>query len=67
MSPLSPTILLGYKDDMQLFLDLSAALYSTYYHVQILIHRPFIAAPGKAAISSVSATGSTRYVVETRV
>lgn len=25
-----------------LFFDQSATLYSTYYHVQILIHRPFI-------------------------
>ncbi|KAJ7239784.1 hypothetical protein B0H12DRAFT_1135698 [Mycena haematopus] len=31
----------------QIFLDQSAALYSTYYHAQILIHRPFIPAPGK--------------------
>ncbi|KAJ6457379.1 fungal-specific transcription factor domain-containing protein [Mycena sanguinolenta] len=30
----------------QIFLDQSAALYSTYYHAQILIHRPFIPAPG---------------------
>ncbi|KAF7340946.1 Fungal-trans domain-containing protein [Mycena sanguinolenta] len=31
----------------QIFLDQSAALYSTYYHAQILIHRPFIPAPGE--------------------
>ncbi|KAJ7202696.1 hypothetical protein C8J57DRAFT_1101876 [Mycena rebaudengoi] len=32
----------------QVFLDQSAALYATYYHTQILIHWPFIPAPGKA-------------------
>ncbi|KAF8215501.1 fungal-specific transcription factor domain-containing protein [Mycena galopus ATCC 62051] len=31
----------------QTFLDQSAALYSTYYHAQVLIHRHFIPAPGK--------------------
>ncbi|KAF8215711.1 fungal-specific transcription factor domain-containing protein [Mycena galopus ATCC 62051] len=31
----------------QVFLCQSAALYCTYYHAQILIHRPFIPAPGK--------------------
>ncbi|CAE6476197.1 unnamed protein product [Rhizoctonia solani] len=30
-----------------LFFDQSATLYSTYYHVQILIHRPFIPSPRK--------------------
>ncbi|KAJ7643597.1 fungal-specific transcription factor domain-containing protein [Roridomyces roridus] len=28
-----------------IFLDQSASLYAAYYHVQILIHRPFISAP----------------------
>ncbi|KAJ6541641.1 fungal-specific transcription factor domain-containing protein, partial [Mycena capillaripes] len=35
------------NQENQIFLDQSAALYSTYYHAQILIHRPFIPAPGK--------------------
>ncbi|KAJ7157390.1 hypothetical protein C8R46DRAFT_425029 [Mycena filopes] len=34
----------------QVFLAQSAALYSTYYHAQILIHRPFIPAPGRATV-----------------
>ncbi|KAJ7089490.1 fungal-specific transcription factor domain-containing protein [Mycena crocata] len=33
----------------QVFLDQSAALYTCYYHAQILIHRRFIPAPGKEA------------------
>ncbi|KAJ7469581.1 fungal-specific transcription factor domain-containing protein [Mycena latifolia] len=36
------------------FLVQSAALYASYYHAQILIHRPFIPAPGKESISSTS-------------
>ncbi|KAJ6479238.1 fungal-specific transcription factor domain-containing protein [Mycena vitilis] len=32
-----------------IFLDQSASLYLTYYQIQILIHRPFIAAPGETA------------------
>ncbi|KAJ6617464.1 fungal-specific transcription factor domain-containing protein [Mycena sp. CBHHK59/15] len=36
----------------QIFLDQSAALYAPYYHAQILIHRPFIPAPGKASMTS---------------
>ncbi|KAJ7146627.1 fungal-specific transcription factor domain-containing protein [Mycena epipterygia] len=36
----------------QVFLDQSAALYATYYHAQILIHRTFIPAPGKESISN---------------
>ncbi|KAJ6463713.1 hypothetical protein C8R47DRAFT_1225056 [Mycena vitilis] len=35
-----------------IFLDQSATLYSTYYHAQILIHRPFIPAPGKQPMSN---------------
>ncbi|KAJ7765282.1 fungal-specific transcription factor domain-containing protein [Mycena metata] len=35
----------------QVFLDQSAALYAVYYHAQILIHRPFIRAPGDEAAS----------------
>ncbi|KAJ7822471.1 fungal-specific transcription factor domain-containing protein [Mycena olivaceomarginata] len=38
----------------QIFLDQSAVLYTTYYHAQILIHRPFIPAPGKESISSTT-------------
>ncbi|KAF7347198.1 Fungal-trans domain-containing protein [Mycena venus] len=38
----------------QIFLDQSAVLYSTYYHAQILIHRPFIPAPGKESIPSMT-------------
>ncbi|KAJ7360937.1 fungal-specific transcription factor domain-containing protein [Mycena albidolilacea] len=34
----------------QVFLDQSATLYSTYYHAQILMHRPFIPAPGKESV-----------------
>ncbi|KAK7063586.1 fungal-trans domain-containing protein [Favolaschia claudopus] len=36
----------------QIFLDQSAALYATYYHAQILIHRALIPAPGKEPILS---------------
>ncbi|KAJ7146454.1 fungal-specific transcription factor domain-containing protein [Mycena epipterygia] len=36
----------------QVFLDQSAALYATYYHAQILIHRTFIPAPGKESMSN---------------
>ncbi|KAJ7631671.1 fungal-specific transcription factor domain-containing protein [Mycena polygramma] len=32
-----------------IFLEQSASLYATYYQIQILIHRPFIAAPGETA------------------
>ncbi|KAJ6603417.1 hypothetical protein DFH09DRAFT_1354639 [Mycena vulgaris] len=39
---------------MQIFLDQSVILYTTYYHAQILIHRPFIQAPGKAQISTTN-------------
>ncbi|KAJ6479244.1 fungal-specific transcription factor domain-containing protein [Mycena vitilis] len=38
----------------QIFLDQSAVLYSIYYHAQILIHRPFIPAPGKESTSNTS-------------
>ncbi|KAJ7847548.1 fungal-specific transcription factor domain-containing protein [Mycena leptocephala] len=38
----------------QTFLNQSAALYSTYYHAQILIHRPFIPTPGKQSISNAN-------------
>ncbi|KAJ7857126.1 hypothetical protein B0H14DRAFT_2507511 [Mycena olivaceomarginata] len=38
----------------QIFLDQSVILYTTYYHAQILIHRPFIQAPGKAPISNTN-------------
>ncbi|KAJ7731217.1 fungal-specific transcription factor domain-containing protein [Mycena metata] len=34
----------------QVFLAQSAVLYSTYYHAQILIHRPFIPTPGKESV-----------------
>ncbi|KAJ6601050.1 hypothetical protein DFH09DRAFT_1355299 [Mycena vulgaris] len=34
----------------QVFLDQPAALYATYYHAQILIHRPYIPAPGKDSV-----------------
>ncbi|KAJ6457387.1 fungal-specific transcription factor domain-containing protein [Mycena sanguinolenta] len=35
-----------------IFLDQSAALYVVYYHVQILIHRPFIPSPGESPTAS---------------
>ncbi|KAF7360750.1 Fungal-trans domain-containing protein [Mycena venus] len=34
-----------------IFLDQSATLWSMYYHAQILLHRPFIPAPGKEEVS----------------
>ncbi|KAF7345242.1 Fungal-trans domain-containing protein [Mycena sanguinolenta] len=34
----------------QIFLDQSAALYSTYYHAQILMHRPFIPTPNEESL-----------------
>ncbi|KAJ7447163.1 hypothetical protein FB451DRAFT_1536283 [Mycena latifolia] len=36
------------------FLRQSAALYASYYHAQILIHRPFIPAPGKEAMPNTN-------------
>ncbi|KAJ7722563.1 fungal-specific transcription factor domain-containing protein [Mycena maculata] len=36
----------------QIFLDQSAALYALYYHAQIVMHRRFIPAPGKAPEAS---------------
>ncbi|KAF7298537.1 hypothetical protein MIND_00800400 [Mycena indigotica] len=38
----------------QVFLDQSALLYATYYHCQILIHRPFVAGPGKQSTVNTS-------------
>ncbi|KII90496.1 hypothetical protein PLICRDRAFT_697043 [Plicaturopsis crispa FD-325 SS-3] len=32
-----------------LFFNQSASLYASYYHVQMLVHRPFIPSPGKAS------------------
>ncbi|KAJ6448044.1 hypothetical protein C8R47DRAFT_1219237 [Mycena vitilis] len=37
------------------FLNQSAALYSTYYHAQILLHRPCIPTPGKELMVDVGA------------
>ncbi|KAJ6541638.1 fungal-specific transcription factor domain-containing protein [Mycena capillaripes] len=34
-----------------IFLDQSASLYLTYYQIQILIHRPFIPAPGETYVA----------------
>ncbi|KAJ7652633.1 fungal-specific transcription factor domain-containing protein [Mycena rosella] len=42
------------NQDNQIFLDQSAALYATYYHAQIVIHRPFIPAPGKQSLSNTN-------------
>ncbi|KAJ7447185.1 fungal-specific transcription factor domain-containing protein [Mycena latifolia] len=39
---------------LQVFLRQSAALYASYYHAQILIHRPFIPAPGKEAMPNTN-------------
>ncbi|KAJ7447186.1 fungal-specific transcription factor domain-containing protein [Mycena latifolia] len=36
------------------FLQQSAALYASYYHAQILIHRPFIPVPGRELMSNTS-------------
>ncbi|KAJ7185325.1 hypothetical protein C8R46DRAFT_981882 [Mycena filopes] len=36
----------------QVFLTQSAVLYSTYYHAQVLIHRPFISGPGQDMLST---------------
>ncbi|KAJ7093574.1 fungal-specific transcription factor domain-containing protein [Mycena epipterygia] len=44
----------------QIFLDQSVILYTTYYHAQILIHRPFIQAPGKAPVSDVRRSSALR-------
>ncbi|KAJ7862441.1 fungal-specific transcription factor domain-containing protein [Mycena leptocephala] len=38
----------------QIFLDQSTTLFATYYHAQILIHRPFIPAPGKESTSKAN-------------
>ncbi|KAJ7696785.1 hypothetical protein B0H17DRAFT_392238 [Mycena rosella] len=40
------------NQENQIFLDQSAALYASYYHAQIVIHRPFIPAPGKQSTSN---------------
>ncbi|KAJ6457385.1 fungal-specific transcription factor domain-containing protein [Mycena sanguinolenta] len=37
-----------------IYLDQSASLYMTYYHVQIMIHRPFISAPGENPTASAT-------------
>ncbi|KAJ7292602.1 fungal-specific transcription factor domain-containing protein [Mycena rebaudengoi] len=42
-----------HREDL-VFLDQSTALYATYYHAQILIHRPFIPAPGRQNVSTIS-------------
>ncbi|KAJ7479527.1 fungal-specific transcription factor domain-containing protein [Mycena latifolia] len=42
------------NQENQVFLVQSAALYASYYHAQILIHRPFIPAPGKEPMSNTS-------------
>ncbi|KAJ6601088.1 fungal-specific transcription factor domain-containing protein [Mycena vulgaris] len=42
------------NQENQIFLDQSAALYASYYHAQILIHRPYIPAPGKESMSTTS-------------
>ncbi|KAF7337119.1 Fungal-trans domain-containing protein [Mycena venus] len=55
----------------QIFLDQSAALYCAYYHsTQILIHRPFIPAPGKQATSKagiVALDSTGTYSSQTRL
>ncbi|KAJ6541602.1 fungal-specific transcription factor domain-containing protein [Mycena capillaripes] len=51
----------------QIFLDQSAVLYSTYYHAQILIHRPFIPAPGKESRSNVGDTSLLSFDTETHI
>lgn len=35
--------------EFSVFFQQSAILYATYYHIQILVHRPFIPRPGKPA------------------
>ncbi|KAJ7672018.1 fungal-specific transcription factor domain-containing protein [Mycena rosella] len=42
------------NQDNQIFLDQSAALYATYYHAHIVMHRPFIPAPGKESLSNTN-------------
>ncbi|KAF7332557.1 hypothetical protein MKEN_00138400 [Mycena kentingensis (nom. inval.)] len=42
------------QQENQVFLDQSAMIYAAYYHAQILIHRPFITAPGKEVSSNTS-------------
>ncbi|KAJ7447184.1 hypothetical protein FB451DRAFT_1375679 [Mycena latifolia] len=42
------------NQENQVFLQQSAALYASYYHAQILIHRPFIPVPGKKLMSNTS-------------
>ncbi|KAF7297467.1 hypothetical protein MIND_00980400 [Mycena indigotica] len=42
------------QQENQVFLDQSAVLYASYYHSQILIHRPFITAPGKDSPTTIS-------------
>ncbi|KAJ7696792.1 fungal-specific transcription factor domain-containing protein [Mycena rosella] len=42
------------NQENQIFLDQSAALYASYYHAQIVIHRPFIPTPGKESMSNTN-------------
>ncbi|KAF8518234.1 fungal-specific transcription factor domain-containing protein [Gautieria morchelliformis] len=37
------------SNEFSVFFQQSAILYATYYHIQILVHRPFIPRPGKPA------------------
>ncbi|KAJ7083344.1 fungal-specific transcription factor domain-containing protein [Mycena belliarum] len=40
------------NQENQILLNQSAALYTIYYHAQIVMHRPFIPAPGKDSMTS---------------
>ncbi|KAJ6601083.1 fungal-specific transcription factor domain-containing protein [Mycena vulgaris] len=42
------------NQENQIFLDQSAALYISYYHAQIVIHRPYIPAPGKESMRNAT-------------
>lgn len=42
-----------HREDL-LFFNQSATLYATYYHLQIMIHRPFIASPRRATPSPLT-------------
>ncbi|KAJ7696764.1 hypothetical protein B0H17DRAFT_869514, partial [Mycena rosella] len=55
------------NQENQIFLNQSAALYASYYQAQILIHRPFIPAPGKDFPSlaiCANAAWSCRHVMD---
>ncbi|KAJ7447164.1 fungal-specific transcription factor domain-containing protein [Mycena latifolia] len=55
------------NQENQVFLQQSAALYASYYHAQILIHRPFIPVPGKKLMSNVQTRRSCGLLLHPQI